>query len=52
MGGSYNNDIALLRFDVEVPLSGLIKPVCLPQLRESFTGKTGKISIILLIPVQ
>lgn len=41
IGGSYNNDIALLRLDSEVPLSGILKPVCLPPVGKSFTGYTG-----------
>lgn len=40
-GGTYNNDIALLKLDEDVNLSGLAKPVCLPTLGKSFTGYTG-----------
>jgi hypothetical protein len=28
----YNNDIALLKFDREIPIEGLLRPVCLPEL--------------------
>ncbi|XP_017776654.1 PREDICTED: trypsin-1-like [Nicrophorus vespilloides] len=41
MGGSYNNDIALLRLDEELPFSGLLRPVCLPTIGKSYTGYTG-----------
>jgi hypothetical protein len=31
-GVTFNNDIALLRFDREIPIEGLLRPVCLPEL--------------------
>ncbi|XP_057656010.1 trypsin-1-like [Diorhabda carinulata] len=40
-GGAYNNDIALLELDQEVPFTGLLKPVCLPPIGKSFTGSQG-----------
>lgn len=42
-GGAYNNDIALIKLDREIPISesSLLKPVCLPPTGKSFTGKTG-----------
>ncbi|XP_018562419.1 trypsin-1-like [Anoplophora glabripennis] len=40
-GGNYNNDIALLHLDQEVPVAGLLKPVCLPPIGKSFTGYDG-----------
>lgn len=41
-GGSYNNDIALLKVDQDLPMTGILKPVCLPPIGKSFTGETGK----------
>ncbi|KAJ3650330.1 hypothetical protein Zmor_022025 [Zophobas morio] len=40
-GGSYNNDIALLKVDKELNITGLLKPVCLPPTGKSFTGHKG-----------
>lgn len=40
-GGSFNNDIALLQLEQEVPLTGVLKPVCLPPTGKSFTGHEG-----------
>ncbi|CAG9858676.1 unnamed protein product [Phyllotreta striolata] len=40
-GGSFNNDIAIIELDQEVPLTGLLKPVCLPPTGKSFTGLQG-----------
>jgi hypothetical protein len=40
-GGTYNNDIALLKLDKELPITGLLKPVCLPPTGKSFTGNKG-----------
>jgi hypothetical protein len=31
-GTTFNNDIALLRLDREIPFEGLLRPVCLPEL--------------------
>ncbi|KAJ8974763.1 hypothetical protein NQ317_019167 [Molorchus minor] len=40
-GASYNNDIALLQLDQEIPLTGMLKPVCLPPTGKSFTSYKG-----------
>ncbi|KAJ8931120.1 hypothetical protein NQ314_016001, partial [Rhamnusium bicolor] len=40
-GGNYNNDIALLQLEQEVPVSGRLKPVCLPPTGKSFSGLQG-----------
>jgi hypothetical protein len=31
-GATFNNDIALLRLDREIPIEDLLRPVCLPDL--------------------
>jgi secreted trypsin-like serine protease len=31
-GATFNNDIALLRLDREIPIEGLLRPVCLPDI--------------------
>lgn len=38
---TYNNDIALLKLDTEVVMENTMRPVCLPELGKSFTGKPG-----------
>lgn len=40
-GGSYNNDIALLRLDSPVEFGGLLRPVCLPPIGKNFNGDLG-----------
>ncbi|CAH1111119.1 unnamed protein product, partial [Psylliodes chrysocephalus] len=40
-GGSYNNDIAIIELEQEVPFSGLLRPVCLPPTGKSFSGIQG-----------
>ena len=40
-GGTYNNDIALLRVEGRIPFGGAAAPVCLPEAGKSFTGRTG-----------
>ncbi|XP_072396147.1 trypsin-1-like [Diabrotica undecimpunctata] len=40
-GGTYNNDIAIIELDQEVPLTGMLRPVCLPPTGKSFTGLQG-----------
>lgn len=40
-GGTYNNDIALLKLDQDINLAGIIRPVCLPTVGRSFTGYNG-----------
>lgn len=42
IGGTFNNDIALLRLNEPLDFGGLVKPVCLPQVGKSFTGYNGK----------
>ncbi|KAJ8937782.1 hypothetical protein NQ318_012262 [Aromia moschata] len=39
--GIYNNDIALMQLDQEIPLTGMIRPVCLPPTGKSFTNFKG-----------
>ncbi|GJQ69475.1 hypothetical protein Trydic_g6582 [Trypoxylus dichotomus] len=41
VGGSFNNDIALLKLSEPLDFSGLVKPVCLPTIGRSFTGHHG-----------
>ncbi|XP_023717600.1 trypsin-1 isoform X1 [Cryptotermes secundus] len=43
-GATFNNDIALLRFDREIAIEGLLRPVCLPELGRSFTGMQGVVT--------
>lgn len=38
---TYNNDIALLKFDEEIPFDNVMRPVCLPEKGKSFTGQSG-----------
>ncbi|CAH1175616.1 unnamed protein product [Phaedon cochleariae] len=40
-GSNYNNDVAILHLEQEVPMTGRLKPVCLPPTGKSFTGFTG-----------
>ncbi|XP_060523823.1 trypsin-1-like [Cylas formicarius] len=40
-GGAFNNDIALLKLDEEVAMTGVMRPVCLPPTGKSFTGHNG-----------
>lgn len=40
-GGSYNNDIAILKLDQDLDMTGILKPVCLPATGKSFTGNVG-----------
>ncbi|KAF7284124.1 hypothetical protein GWI33_022583 [Rhynchophorus ferrugineus] len=42
--GNYNNDIALLLLDNEVPLNDMVRPVCLPPTGKSFTGYNGVVT--------
>lgn len=42
-GGSFNNDIAILQLEQEVPLTGLLRPVCLPPTGKSFSGYEGTV---------
>ncbi|KAK9758611.1 Trypsin [Popillia japonica] len=37
-GGTFNNDIALLKLNEPLDFSGLVRPVCLPAVGRSFTG--------------
>lgn len=41
-GGTFNNDIALLKLNEPLDFSGLVRPVCLPAVGRSFTGYNGK----------
>nr|CAI5835080.1 unnamed protein product [Callosobruchus analis] len=41
-GSNYNNDIAVLQLDEDVPLTGKLQPVCLPPTGRSFSGFIGK----------
>ncbi|VEN61163.1 unnamed protein product [Callosobruchus maculatus] len=40
-GSNYNNDIAVLQLDEDLPLTGKLQPVCLPPTGKSFSGFTG-----------
>ncbi|XP_064212266.1 trypsin-1 [Tribolium castaneum] len=40
-GGTYNNDIAILKLEKELNITGLLRPVCLPPTGKSFTGFKG-----------
>jgi hypothetical protein len=48
-GATFNNDIALLRFDREIPLEGLLRPVCLPELGMSLLSIYKKFISLLLM---
>ncbi|KAG8267260.1 hypothetical protein J6590_055451 [Homalodisca vitripennis] len=41
---SFNNDIALIALDEEVPLENGLRPVCLPPAKKSFVGHTGLVT--------
>ncbi|XP_046406001.1 trypsin-1-like [Ischnura elegans] len=41
---TFNNDIALLRLDREIPIEGLVRPACLPRKGLSYTGHKGIVS--------
>ncbi|KAF4524044.1 hypothetical protein B566_EDAN018120 [Ephemera danica] len=38
---TFNNDIALLRLDQDVPFNGDIQPACLPEKGKRYTGEEG-----------
>lgn len=41
IGGTFNNDIALLKLSEPLDFSGLVRPVCLPPIGKSFSGHNG-----------
>ncbi|KAL3278571.1 hypothetical protein HHI36_016117 [Cryptolaemus montrouzieri] len=43
-GGSYNNDIALLKLENDVPAEGNMRPVCLPDVGKSYSGLIGTVT--------
>lgn len=43
-GTTFDNDIALLKLDEDVPISGDMRPVCLPHRGKSFSNHTGLVT--------
>lgn len=41
---TFNNDIALLRLDEEIPIVGDVRPVCLPPRGKSFSNEEGLVT--------